>query len=36
MKYKKYLKNLQARIKAWDSLPNKEKATRKRPGSQSK
>lgn len=36
MKYKKKLKNLEARRKAWDSLPNKDKASGKRPGSQKK
>lgn len=33
MKYKKKLERLATGMKAWDALPNKEKAERKRPGS---
>ena len=36
MKYKKYLKNLEARQNAWDKLPNNEKAANKKPGSKKK
>ena len=36
MKYKNRLKNLEARIKAFDALPNKDKASNTRPGSQKK
>lgn len=36
MKYKKYLKNLEARQSAWDKLSSKEQAANKKPGSKKK
>lgn len=36
MKYKKYQKNLEARIKWWDSLPKNIQGAYCRPGSQHK
>lgn len=36
MKYKNKIKNLAARVAAWDKLSNVDKAASKKPGSQKK
>lgn len=36
MKYKNKIKNLAARVTAWDKLSNTDKAANKKPGSQKK